>query len=1419
MASNFIEKTLGPWSSHPANLRKQRFRLLILGFLPLLIVAVICVLVYNKLFNWQQIGMLICSVFFIIGFLFTICVLYLASFTIGSKEGRIINKDEPIFPLWLVIVFCVFWLLPSGLSALPDIPLLKKLEADYPNWAFLKFNFKDELKAILNMMAVAPFLCILTWILCAKEEKELKPNEKLVRRPWVLSIALICIGLLAASFFFPAYRLRMWIVLLPLTLISLSLWWFWRKRITLDQEETEQQEKKNEAEETKAGLPEQAAYITQNLPEGITYADDGKEQQITDCSKYIAENDASSIPLIALMDGKIPTEDQKAFLDRFNTLYENTLVKFIEDAKSNSEQILPDIILQGVDGSGRTEALCAAAVYAVAARGQKVLYIVQESSYATQLATKMKKRLHDLLIDCYYTVDYLTPNAVAGWVPFPASTPTASRGKQEQTKVNKQPELPPNILFATPEQVERSFFSNKNLIIPAANRAAIRNILLNYAVIMVDDFLEMPISVRAHLAFVLDKLRLLQTSEFEIGQFVIATTPLNQYGIENLAKRLFGLSRFKQTENLVTLRPRPCEPFWCGTLRIDSDKFPEKDREQDLEKAAKILLDICTRRKYHTLLYSKEFGLEEAKNLEKTYQEKGGVVSVSSHLYQLNVEKMPFDTIYYLSLTGRNAAAALRLSLPDNKAGTPVFFRIARKDEGETGCMEQFALFPDETAISLRAWHLRSVLPFLPRLTPIPSQVWSHFGVSLSLCRNAKIDQKTGGIRFCYDYYTEASRYGEDVIWPYLVLDSDPGIPNAAQEINFNILPNIKDFICRDADQSTGLRGDVLCLVTEPPQKTDSGTASQLAVWRENGDNILDGTMDLAHADQLTLVTADNQFSVDKIMDFNEKVEKTAASRYAMIITAQPRHGLSAYDTPVRRFSWNLPKGCFQVQNFENFQGERASFSLVFKNNADNADSNDFNSFTNPVSAEISGRMNPGGRICTHAVHKYGYEAYMSALVFLPETTCNEERIRQFLARDWSTEKGKGFSSPLTHAFSIALRNRIAGVSFFALTPVFLIKGIGRILFWILEPYNSGKTAFPMLCRLMEDQNLEFKRDLLKDIQTILKPNGQMVSLKELRIQSQMAFSGEDEISPDDWKDEIQRGLRAIDLLLDSEAFKDDLERRKKRQQEFIDPTSRSEEDRKLYEEFASVVKPALMDFQDVIDVSHFCVDYGWSPEKVDDVFDDFLWNSPDIFFVAKSYRSRYIEEGNKITSFVITNLRYGIRKEQYQDAKDQLDAATAKAMELLKGVTDPVKKALILHDHIVRICEYDKKACDDKDPSPAARTAYSVLVRHLAVCEGYVMAYRYLLNRAGIRSEEVLSDSMNHCWSYLYLNDNWYHADVTWDDPVYHGGKPVNAKISHEYFLLSDEKIATLEHCDWDVRGLPAASDTQFDNQNWDAY
>ena len=264
-------------------------------------------------------------------------------------------------------------------------------------------------------------------------------------------------------------------------------------------------------------------------------------------------------------------------------------------------------------------------------------------------------------------------------------------------------------------------------------------------------------------------------------------------------------------------------------------------------------------------------------------------------------------------------------------------------------------------------------------------------------------------------------------------------------------------------------------------------------------------------------------------------------------------------------------------------------------------------------------------------------------------------------------------------------------------------------------------------------------------------------------------------------------------------------------------------------QQFSDCVVAHLKAFAGRIDVTRYVQRNAWSEDKVLDLFIDVLWNTPEIFYVSKRCRYEYkILDSGKITHASICGLRYGIERSQYNECKVRLDAAVKRAMQYIRGLRSPELVALKLHDFIVENCEYDLKAADQNDKSPLARTAYSVLVRGKAVCEGYTMAYRHLLNAAGIQCEEVCSDSMHHCWNYVKINGMWYHVDVTFDDPVYicckaDGRRELsvsspdgNGIITHENFLMSDVQAQKTGHYGWRTRGLPPASDMRYDNRMW---
>ena len=75
----------------------------------------------------------------------------------------------------------------------------------------------------------------------------------------------------------------------------------------------------------------------------------------------------------------------------------------------------------------------------------------------------------------------------------------------------------------------------------------------------------------------------------------------------------------------------------------------------------------------------------------------------------------------------------------------------------------------------------------------------------------------------------------------------------------------------------------------------------------------------------------------------------------------------------------------------------------------------------------------------------------------------------------------------------------------------------------------------------------------------------------------------------------------------------------------------------------------------------------------------------------------------------------------------------------------------------------------------------------------------------------------MGHAWNVIKVNGNWYHVDLTWDDP-----EPNRiGNVGHKNFLLSDEGIRAEGHTAWNYpRNSEAVQtecvDKQYDNLWW---
>ena len=204
-------------------------------------------------------------------------------------------------------------------------------------------------------------------------------------------------------------------------------------------------------------------------------------------------------------------------------------------------------------------------------------------------------------------------------------------------------------------------------------------------------------------------------------------------------------------------------------------------------------------------------------------------------------------------------------------------------------------------------------------------------------------------------------------------------------------------------------------------------------------------------------------------------------------------------------------------------------------------------------------------------------------------------------------------------------------------------------------------------------------------------------------------------------------------------------------------------------------------------------------------VFDE----TPELFYVEAPLTFAYNPQNNQIMQILVD---YRLTPEEYTE---QIDAVEEAADELLEGIAgngalSDVQKALLVHDRLAVLCEYDAAVNTKEGAGPNVRNLYGVLVEHKAVCEGYARAYNYLLAKVGIRCEKVDSDQLNHSWNMVYIDGKPYHVDVTRDDPM----PDRTGLVCHNYFLLSSEALYREGHVAKDYDTSP--KDTKYDNAFW---
>ena len=117
------------------------------------------------------------------------------------------------------------------------------------------------------------------------------------------------------------------------------------------------------------------------------------------------------------------------------------------------------------------------------------------------------------------------------------------------------------------------------------------------------------------------------------------------------------------------------------------------------------------------------------------------------------------------------------------------------------------------------------------------------------------------------------------------------------------------------------------------------------------------------------------------------------------------------------------------------------------------------------------------------------------------------------------------------------------------------------------------------------------------------------------------------------------------------------------------------------------------------------------------------------------------------------------------------------------------VEKIRFIHDYIINKTTYDSNRSDKGIINYKSDIAYGPLFEGYAICGGYSDLMEIFLERLKIKNYKVSTDT--HVWNAVYINGNWLHIDLTWDDPITSDGSNI---IDHKFLLIDTKKLLEIE-------------------------
>ena len=220
------------------------------------------------------------------------------------------------------------------------------------------------------------------------------------------------------------------------------------------------------------------------------------------------------------------------------------------------------------------------------------------------------------------------------------------------------------------------------------------------------------------------------------------------------------------------------------------------------------------------------------------------------------------------------------------------------------------------------------------------------------------------------------------------------------------------------------------------------------------------------------------------------------------------------------------------------------------------------------------------------------------------------------------------------------------------------------------------------------------------------------------------------------------------------------------------------------------------------LDEQIYIYDLKINTNDIVDLYFKIAYENPRLYYVAKHSFSWNKDNLDNVAYIMPTYTETDAST--VQSTLGGIDEETENILFLINDNMSDFEKVMTVHDYIVLNYEYDlAEQVNDT----------SMMVTKCGMCEGYSSVFKLIMDKLGIECSYTSSDKMGHAWNLVKIDGEWYHIDVTWDDPTYNRF----ARADHQYALLSTNAISNLPkpHHDFDL-GEISADSVIYDNAEW---